>query len=238
MRLLITRALEDAQETAALLKKRGHEPILAPTIDIVMNPATLSFADVQAVLATSRIGVQALALSTPHRDIPILAVGEATAEAAVRAGFAIVRAAQGTVEALEQLAARSLSPERGALLHVTGSVVAGDLTGWLTGRGFDVRRAILYEARPCPGLPADARAALGHRTAGGALFFSPRTARLFGDLAGQDKPAFAAMTAFCLSEAVGAAARSVGFSRIVVAKAPTQEALLEAIPLERNGPPP
>ena len=65
MRVLVTRPAEDAEETAAELVARGHEPVIAPLVDIrFVEGPPLELDSVQAVLATSRNGVRALSLRT------------------------------------------------------------------------------------------------------------------------------------------------------------------------------
>ena len=76
-----------------------------------------------------------------------------------------------------------LDPAAGRLLHVAGSVVAGDLVGALRAEGFSVDRTVLYEARPAAGLSAPSVRALAAGIVDFALFFSPRTASIFVRLA-------------------------------------------------------
>src|SRR4051794_41252334 len=68
----------------------------------------LDLEGVQALLCTSANGVRATAARTTRRDLPVLAVGDATARAARDVGFAHVESAGGDVEGLARLAARRL----------------------------------------------------------------------------------------------------------------------------------
>jgi uroporphyrinogen-III synthase len=161
----------------------------------------------------------------------VLAVGAASAAAARSAGFADVRAAGGDVAALAGLARSSLDPAAGALVHVAAGAVAGDLAGDLGRMGFEVRRAVIYDAIPVTVLPEAARAALAEGTLAAVLLFSPRTAATFVDLAGQAGlgPALARIDAVCLSQPVATKARSLAWRRVHVAARPDTEALLEAL---------
>lgn len=235
MRLLLTRPAEDAEALIALLRGLGHEVVGAPVMEIRPLPdMRLDLSGVQAVLITSRNGLRALARATSRRDLPLLAVGGASAEAAREAGFVGVLSAEGDVTALAALCARQLSPAAGGLLHVAGSVTAGDLDGLLMARGFALRRAVLYDAAPASRLPDAALAFLSAKAPGGVLLYSPRSAVLFGSLvAGAGlSPALAPLTAFCLSEAVAAEARRLPFGHVAVAERPEQDRLLALIPLE------
>ena len=73
------------------------------------------------LLFTSANGVRAFAAASPRRDLPALAVGDATAAAARAAGFADVASAGGNVADLALLVRRRLEPEAGALVHSRGA---------------------------------------------------------------------------------------------------------------------
>jgi len=183
-------------------------------------------------LLTSANGARALASRTTSREIAILAVGPATAAAAREAGFSNVSESSGEgVDALAAFVQAKLRPADGALIHVTGSVTAGDLAGALDGLGFAVRRERLYEARAVDHLSG---AVVAEVTAGlidAVTFFSPRTATLFVDLAqeeGLETPC-RRLTAICLSPAVGAALAPVAFGAVKIAKNPSRDAMLAAI---------
>lgn len=233
MRLLVTRPEEDAARLAAELRALGHDVVLAPVMTIVeLGDAPLPLEDVQAVLATSANGVRAFVRRSPRRDLPLYAVGDATARTARAAGFATVRSANGDVDALAHLVARSLARAGGPLLHVTGSVAAGDLSGRLEGLGFTVNRAVLYRAEPARSLAPEAAAALKAGTLDGVLLFSPRTARLFVELAqAAGAGLLSAAVGYCLSRAVANVAAPGGFARLVVAEKPNQASLFAALTL-------
>jgi len=61
MRVLITRALDDAEESARLLVLRGHQGLVAPLLTVrFFDGPDVALDDVQAILATSANGVRAL----------------------------------------------------------------------------------------------------------------------------------------------------------------------------------
>src|SRR5262249_33099489 len=96
MRVLVTRPIEDARGTAARLIRLGHTPLVSPLLEVhFLEGPKLSFANVQAIVATSANGVRALIRRTTTRDLPIFAVGAQTAEAAREAGFTNVKNADG-----------------------------------------------------------------------------------------------------------------------------------------------
>jgi len=138
MRALITRPAEDTKEIADALRARGFEVVIEPMLEIVpLDAQAPDLRDVQALLFTSVNGVRALTRLAPRRDLPVFAVGDATAAAARAAGFGSVNSAAGDSSDLARLVRARLKPEAGALLHVAGSAVAGDLAGALA--GFEIR---------------------------------------------------------------------------------------------------
>jgi uroporphyrinogen-III synthase len=235
MRLLVTRPADDARAIAQALIARGHDVVVDPVLTIV--PATDEVPDlkgVQAVLATSANGVRALARLGARREVPLLAVGRATADAARAADFGTVLEAEGDVVSLARLAAARFDPRKGPLVHAAGSDVAGDLKGLLEAHGFTVRRHVLYAARASEALGAETRKSLADGALDGALFFSPRSAKVFLGLVekAQLKESLGRLVAYCLSPAVAAEARRAPFAALRVAERPAIEALLTVIDAE------
>jgi uroporphyrinogen-III synthase len=228
-RWLITRPAEDAAPLAEALAARGHAALVAPMFEVDFSaPEPADLTDIQAVLLTSANGARALAGLTPRRDVPVLAVGDATAAAARAAGFADVASAAGDAAALARLAEDRLDPAAGALFHAAGKAVAGDLKGLLEAAGFAVRRAVLYRTRAAGALPPDAAAALAGGTIAGVLFFSPRTAEVFVRLvrAAGLTVHLAGLYALCLSRAVAGRLDPAAWRTVCVAGRPNTPALL------------
>ncbi|MDA0704717.1 MAG: uroporphyrinogen-III synthase [Proteobacteria bacterium] len=240
MRVLVTRPEPDASGLARALAALGVESVLAPLMEIHQRPGAVSLEGVQAILATSANGVRAFARCEASRDLPLFAVGAATAEAARAVGFQTVDTADGDVHALGARVEQVLDPAAGALLHVAGTVTAGDLAGRLAASGFEIRREILYEARPVERLPAAAVEALRGGAIDGVLIFSPRTARALVTLVRKARVAASLQgsTAYCLSGAVAAESAALGWRRILVAEAPDQQALLSLVAAGKQASPP
>ena len=231
-RALVTRPRAEAEGLAQALAERGIEAIVEPLLDIHYRdgPAP-DLAGIQAILCTSANGVRALARLSPERELPLLAVGDATAARARAEGFTRVESAGGNVEDLARLVCDRLRPGNGRLCHVAGSEVAGDLVGMLRDHGFSIDRAVLYEARPAASLSAAAVRSLGAGIVDFALFFSPRSAAIFLSLAERAELADAlrTVTAVSISAAADAAFRAAVFRERRIAEAPTEPALLSAL---------
>lgn len=230
--VLITRPVADAGPLAAALAARGIAARLEPLLLIEFLPGPpLALAGVQAILATSANGVRALALRTDCRSLPLFAVGDATAREAGEQGFVAVESASGDVAALAALAIRRLEPTQGALLHVAGTALAGDLGADLARAGFVCRREVLYRARKAEGLREETAAALREGVIDGVLLYSPRTAATFVQLvrAAGLAAQCVRLHAFCLSAAVAAAVSGVRWKAVVTAAMPTEAALVAVV---------
>jgi uroporphyrinogen-III synthase len=238
MRVMITRPAEDGAPLAASLKSRGIDSLIVPLMTIVPLPGPpLDLTGVQALLVTSANGVRAFAARNAERDPIVCAVGQATAHAARDAGFRRIATAAGDVDSLADMVRRALNPAAGALLHVAGSVVAGDLAAALRDAGFSCRREMLYEARKVERLPEHAATALREGTFDGVALYSPRTARIFVELVRSARIAkpCAAMTAWCLSAAVAEQAQAVRWRRVAVAARAETAAMVDVIAGSADG---
>jgi uroporphyrinogen-III synthase len=227
MRILVTRPAEDGAEIARLLADLGHEALLAPLLTVkIHSGAPLMLDGVQAVLATSANGVRALAARTDARDMPLFAVGPQTAETAARAGFIRVRNAEGDAVMLADAVPGWADPAAGALLHVAGEEGSGWLADTLATKGFHVRREILYRVEAAQHLPDAVIQALQENSLQAALFFSPRSARIFADGVARAGVSTAGLLSVCISANTASALQGLTFAEIRVASAPNQAALL------------
>jgi uroporphyrinogen-III synthase len=233
MRVLVTRPRADAETLAERLHALGHSTIVEPLIDIVFTPGPpLDLAGIQAFAFTSANGARAAARRTRERDIRVIAVGSATAIEATMLGFVDVGLSAGEgVDGLRRSIAGALNPKAGSILHVTGTVTAGDLKGALTADGFTVRTERIYEARAAESLSGALTAELAANMVEAATFFSPRTATLFTTLIEAENLASAcrSMTALALSQSVANALRPLAFRDVRVAAEPTADALLACL---------
>ena len=229
MRILVTRPPGDAEALAALLRSRGHHPVLSPAMEIRLLPgADIPLAGVQAILATSANGIRALSPRTRERTLPVFAVGPQTAAAAQGAHFANVIEGGGDAAALALTVADSLDPAAGTLLHAAGRERTGELARRLEAAGFLLRVEVLYVAVPVARLSPAAADALRAGEIDAVLFFSPRSARLLIDqvTAAQLAEHCRAITAFCISRTTAEAAAALPFAAVQIASAPNQDAML------------
>jgi uroporphyrinogen-III synthase len=211
--LLVLRPEPGASATVAAAQALGLSAIAAPLFVVRPLDWTTPASPPQAILMTSanaaRHGGAMLAALT---DLPLYAVGEATAAAARKAGFRhivvgdegvdaiVARARRDGVEALLHLAGREYRPSAGA------------------GAGA-IERRLVYAAEAATALPEAARAALPDAI---ALLHSPRAASLFASLVQPGGIGIAAISP-AAREAAGD-----GWRIAAVAARPTDASLLAA----------
>lgn len=240
MRILVTRPQPDADRQADTLRARGYEVTVEPLLDVeFLDAGVLTLEGVQALIATSRNGLRALARNQAlekARRLPLFAVGTGTGALARTLGFSKVSEGHGTGETLARVVAERCDPRRGALLHLAGENLAFDLKGVLEARGFEVRQPVLYRAVPSAGLSAPVREAVAGGGIDAVLLMSPATARAWACLAGEAGLAGAAreMCHFCLSRKVAGelAALGVAKGRVFVPEVPREDGLLALIARE------
>jgi uroporphyrinogen-III synthase len=237
VRILLTRPREDTAALAEKLTAAGHDVLSEPMLEIRFVPgAGVDLDGAQGLLFTSANGVRAFAAAEERRDLPAFAVGDATAAAARRAGFARVESAGGRVDDLVLLVRDRLVPGAGALVHAAGRDVAGDLAGNLSPAGFEVRRAVLYTAEAARTLSAETARALRAGEIDAVLFYSARSAQTFRRLIDEAKLAFSLgrATAFGLSQAAVEPVKSLPWAHIEIADRPDEGAILRL--LEKEAP--
>jgi len=225
--VLVTRPEPDAETTAALLRERGFLALVAPMLRIVALPARLPPPErVQAVLAASLNAIRTL--PEPHRALPLLAVGDATAAEARRVGVSDVRSAAGDASALAALASRTLDPKAGPLLLPTRPDEGFRLAADLRRNGFRVLRRITYDAQPAVSLPPESAAALREGRVRTVLFFSASAARVFARVvrACGLEARLSGVEALAISAAAASGLTGLAFRRIRSAARPDQDSLL------------
>lgn len=181
MKVWVTRAEPGASATAERVRTAGHPAIVGPLLEVRPLPAPdLPQGGVGALAFTSAAGVRAAtavaAVAQRWRGLPVFAVGDATAEAARRAGFSAVTSAKGDVRALARLVTERRGRFSGEVLHLGAQNRAGDLAGALSAAGVPSRTVALYETVALP-LPSEVRARWSELRA--VTIHSPRAARAF-----------------------------------------------------------
>lgn len=235
MRLLVTRAEPDAIRLRAALEELGHEATVAPLLSVayVENPS-FDFADVQALIATSRNALRALRNSPARRDavgLPLFAVGRATAEEARALGFGTVITGAGNAQALMNHIVSVVDPAAGLLMHLAGDRLAVDLAGDLEAQGFRVLEVVVYRTVAAKSLAEDVVEQLGMGEIDGVILLSPHTAAVYASLVRKAglTALVRSLTHFCLSQAVARRLDALSLTDIEIAAEPSLREVLASI---------
>jgi uroporphyrinogen-III synthase len=228
VRLLVTRPESDGERTAAVLRARGHDVMVAPLLRTESVAFELPDGPFGAVVMTSANAARAIARH-PQRArlcaLPAFTVGRHTAEAARAAGFSDVRSADGDQRTLVELL-RAQAGDR-PLLYLAGADRAGDLAA----AGLRVSTVVAYRALKPERFPPDVVAALTQGSLDGVLHFSRRSAEAYLDCAaGAGIRARAlAPSHYCLSPQVAEPLAAAGAVAVWIAARPEEAALVDLV---------
>lgn len=235
MRLAVTRPMPDAERQAEALRERGHEVLVEPLLRVeFLDSGALSLDGVQALIATSRNGLRALARNdalTQAKTLPLFAVGPATAAMGNALGFGEVIEGDGTAAALVPVIAKKCDVQGGTLLHLAGERLAADLKGDLEGLGFTVLQPRLYRTVEAQSFSREMERAITSGALDGVLLMSPATARTWARLVLGSKfsRGGAAIRYFCLSQSVADGLAKLGEAETLVAETPQEDRLLALV---------
>jgi uroporphyrinogen-III synthase len=237
MAVLVTRPSPDSEATAASLRARGYEVLLAPMLRF--EPVACSGLDAEcgAVILTSANALRAVEEQFGDGLLkrPVFAVGEATAAAARKAGFSKVIAADGDAAALRDLVRASVKKKHfkksDALLYLAGAELSRDLASELA--DLNVVTVTTYRMAALSSLPREVCEAFASNAIEAVLHYSQRSARAFLEAARAEGIEISALAVphCCLSANIAAILREAGATQVLSAASPDEKALF--VSLER-----
>ena len=228
MRVLLTRAADDAARTAGTLLAAGHVVVLSPAIEIVALEAAWPAGVVDAVFATS-----ANAFEVPdfgpapeaRRLMPLFLVGERTAVSARERGFEGASVVAANAAALS-LAFGMLANKPRRIVYLAGRDRKPDIEAALREDGQVVEVMEVYRAQAADALSDHAEAAIRAQEIDAVLHYSRRSATLFAGLARGRGLDISSLRHLCLSDDVAAPLQERGLPHVEVAGVPNEAALL------------
>jgi len=232
--LLVTRPQPAADITAAALRSRGHDVMLAPVLRVEALDFELGPGPWSAVLSTSANALHAVSNDKRRAELiglPVIVAGHRSADAARALGFRNIIAKDGGVAGLARLAAASVPDRRHPLLYLAGEDRAGDLAADLAAEGFSVEMVVAYRAVQASTLPQAVQEAVAAGRVDGVLHFSRRSAEAFvaSGKAGGLIDRIRALRHYCMSAQVAEPLRAAGAGSILVAERPDEAAVLGLI---------
>jgi uroporphyrinogen-III synthase len=232
VRLLVTRPEPDGARTAAKLRARGHEVLIAPLLRVEMLAADLPVGAWCAVVMTSANAARAV---ERHRrvaelvQLPAFVVGRRTAEAARAAGFGDVTSADGNEQDLARLIGARLRGSAAPLLYLAAEDRQGDLADDVVTYGLRVSTIEVYRVVKASRFPSAAEQSLVAGRFNGVLHYSRRSAEAYVDCARVAGILDRALAPFhcCLSAQVAEPVLKAGAADVRIAAKPEEAALLE-----------
>jgi len=229
LRVALMRPLGEAERSAALLRARGFEPVLAPVMANHGTGIEPPGAPFDAVLATS---ANAFGFLSPDacgrlRGLPLHVAGERTAEAARAVGLGPAEDACADASALAAAtAARLERPSR--LLYLAGRDRKSGLEAALRSAGHELTAVEVYVAEARAWSAAEVA---GVAACGAALHYSRRSAELSIALCAEASLTehWRATLHGCISPDAAEPLRSIGAERIVTAPRAQESSLIDAL---------
>lgn len=233
LRVLVTRPQPDAARTASKLAGAGHYPLVEPLLELdplkVEAVPSGPFAAVAITSANAARALRASPLLPALLSLPVLAVGERSADAARLCGFRQVVAGNEDASALARLIAARL-PRGARVLHLAGEDRARDLRELLAESSIHVEVLVLYRMRAVQSLSPTAVAAIGALQVDAALHFSARSAATFTSLVARHGliAAARAMRHLCISQPAAAPLLAIE-APTKIASRPVEAALFDLL---------
>ena len=239
MAILVTRPHPDGEATAASLRARGFDVLLAPMLRFEPvafdDDEDMRYGAVIVTSANALRGIERQLKDGQWLKLPLFAVGEHTAAAARNIGFEAVIPAKGGADSLRDLVLASVKAKAlkkaSPLLYLAGADLARDLAGELGERGFTVVTQTTYRMVPLSSLPRETSDAFAANRIEAVLHYSRRSARAFLEsvrAAGVEISALA-IPHCCISAAVASVVRDAGATRVMAAASPDENALFELL---------
>jgi uroporphyrinogen-III synthase len=230
MRVLVTRPEIAARQTAAKLQALGHEPALLPLARAVHNAdvaktalsrphSALAITSAEAVRVLKNLEEQL----APHLHETLYAVGDATAKAAVAAGFRNVHAGPGTGA---DLATQIDAPAEAPLLYLAGKPRSTGFEEGLHQRQLPFTIAEIYEMVPITYDTDTVSRSLLEPPVDAVLLYSRESARRFFDVAAPHLEHLTSLRILCLSPKMAEVAPPRFHTNIRIADHPEEDGLL------------
>jgi uroporphyrinogen-III synthase len=231
MRVLLTRALEDAARSARLLEKLGFESVIAPvmeTRDGVESPPEGVFDGL--IVTSAKAASRLWRFDSELRALPVFAVGPRTARAIGSHGVRDVHCSAGDAKSLVRDIPTILPPPA-RLLHIAGRDRKEEPARSLREMGYEVALWTAYVAAAVDELAEPARRALDDGAIDAALHYSPRSAKLALELVERAglRDAFAGLRHVAISADVAAVLRDAGCERVAHATNSNEKAMFRVL---------
>ena len=176
MRILVTRAIEQAEKTAEKLTNLGHECVIAPLVSVEyfkeVQIRTEKLAGIAVTSARAIEGLQRQSNFLEISKIPLYCVGDQTASTGKVAGFQQVFSADADVNILFELIKTNYVTDSGTILYVTGVDRTGNLQEKLVQIAIPTELSIIYKAHYQHAFPANVASEINSGNIDAVLIYS------------------------------------------------------------------
>src|SRR3984893_4158676 len=234
MLVLLTRALDESNRTAARLACEGHDAALSPVLDMVPTGAIWPAGVIDGVIATSARAFELLSaapdwpLPEARRLLPLLFVGEATREGARERGFdgpSLIGPDAKTLA--REIVLRFAPPCR--FVYLAGRNRKPDLEDSLAEIGHAIEGIQVYAAQPAESLTEAALALARTGEIGLLLHYSRRSTDIFLRLARNAGLDLSRINHICISHDAAAPLLAAGIHEVLIAKTPNEQAMIAIV---------
>lgn len=177
-KLLLTRPYEDSLSLASKLEALNIKTLISPVLTLQYFQDLVFPHTYFTAIVTSRHAIRALALNNLERSIPIIAVGDATAEMAEKLGFYRVSRGENTAKSLINFILEKV-PTSQPLVYAHGKTIKYYLHDILEEEGYSIQNLIVYDAVARTELSPDIMEALKTDQLTHVAFFSERSVNIF-----------------------------------------------------------
>jgi uroporphyrinogen-III synthase len=208
----ITRTRPGADESAGVWRAAGFEPVIAPLLVVQSVPDSAPLAS-DLLIFTSKNAIDHI----QRQDVPVVCVGDATAEHARKAGYVDVISVDGTSKDITAWVKANIK-RPAAVCHVSGWHIRGAITEELVKAGYSATRKIVYRSAPRPIWPKTLTSYVA--------LYSPLAARVFAGLAAGVQ--LSGLNAICISEATAKELEGLRLKSVRIANRPREDELIMA----------
>lgn len=232
MRLLVTRPEADAVVFKARLIELGHQVTIDPLLTVNFEDADpIEIEGVQALIATSRNGLRALAQSPQFeaaKAITVFCVGPGTAATAKGLGLQRIIEGPATARDLVSVIEAEAEVNGGPLLHLAGDAVTAGPIEELRRVGFHVLQPVVYRTEVASRFASPTVASLRNNRIDGVILLSPRTAEVYANLVQFHRLTVSVreIVHLCVSRATTRPLEPLGLTKVSVAAAPNLQEVL------------
>ena len=239
MAVLLTRPHPDSEASAARLRDKGFEVLLAPmlrfeAVGLQDDPE----GQYDGVIVTSANALRAIESQLPGSrllKLPLFTVGEHSSSTARGMGFRKVISADGDAAALRERVLKSVRDKelkkKSRLLYLAGADVTRDLVSELGANGIEVVPQTTYRMAALSTLPREVCEAFAANRVQAVLHYSRRSAAAFLQAVRAEGIEISALAVpqCCISGNVAAVLHEAGALRVNVAASPDENALFGAL---------